>query len=155
MTYASDKQLIEDAIIPALLATLLKMHFNNTNNQEINEALQICQEEVEKSFSTRDPKRRARLYSRIDRFVRKVGSYMCKNKFCTRKYLLAVTGWATSLVEAGGIIISDDIYQVLDTLGDVIKQGYETIEDFDKIDASALNHVSLLHKLAQDEGYFI
>lgn len=152
----TDIERIEDAIIPALLSCLLRTHIKiNKQDKMLIEALRLCENSVHMSFYKRDPKNKVKLYKNLDKFVEKVGIYVCKEKFCTRKFLLAITGWANSLMEANSVIISEQTYIVLEALAKVINEGYETIENFDKIDNSALNHITNLHKLAQKEGYFI
>jgi len=37
----------------------------------------------------------------------------------------------------------------------VIRRGYYETEDFRKIEQSAVNHVTAIHKIAQKEGYFL
>lgn len=143
----TDRQRIEYALIPALLESyILPLHKKEGKHQEI---LDILQNEYRSYANT------ASLLRRMNRMANKIIRYTVANKFDSRKAILAITSWLAALIEAGALEINEGDYaDLLEEIGDIISVGYQELEDFDKIDASAINHVPKIHELAQEEGYF-
>jgi len=144
----NDRCRIEYALIPALLESyIFPLHKKDGKHQK---ALSVLQNEYKKYANT------AGLLRRMDRVANKIIRYTVSNKFDSRKAILAITSWLASLIEAGALEIHEGDYaELLEELGEIISVGYKELENFDKIDASAINHVPKIHAIAQKEGYFI
>ncbi len=149
----TDRQRIEDAIIPAVFVSLIYSHIIGAPHVEesYEEALPAVKSEILRCIGTDN-----RLKRRLDRITLKISKYFVDNQFCTRKAFLTVFGWLTALMDADAITIQEEAYfKVLMDMKEIIITGYEEIPDFEKIDCSALNHVTKLHKIAQEEGYYL
>ena len=145
----SDRQRIEYALIPALLESYIKP-LNKISGQ-FNSVLQILSVEYRRHLN-QNPK----LYRRMDRVANKIIRYTISQKFDSRKAVLCVISWLVALCEAGALVLEKGEYwNLLQELGEIIQTGYNSIPNFEKIDASAINHVPAIHGIAQKEGYFI
>ena len=144
-----DIHCVEYSLIPALLESY--MHPLNKISGEFQPAMDTLSLEYRK-YLKQDPK----LYRRMDRIANKIIRYTTKEKFDARKSILMVLAWLVALCDAEALILQKGKYwDLLQELGETIKIGYDTNPDFEKIDASAINHVAAVHKLAQEEGYFL
>jgi len=151
---------VEDGLIPALFTQLAFLHIEAAPNDAASyeTMLDMCKKCICRTAADLPKDRQVKIYKRLDRIVTKILNYFIKNKFDTRKMFLAVSEWARALNEAGAIIIAEDseLHILLTDMHEIIlEKGYGAIENFDKIDISAINHVPKLHKLAQAEGYYL
>lgn len=155
-----DIQRIEDALLPALLEGIAWSHIRKEPSCKpyYEQMLTILKETIDKCFEGLTIDKRIRLYRRLDRIVNKTSRYFVRHKFDTRKAFLSLSEWITALLKANAIVIDpkSKYWGLLEDMGEIIqKNGYGEIENFEKIDASAIDHVPKLHKLVQQEGYFI
>ncbi len=154
----TDRNRIEDAIIPALLESIALAHIKaDPKCTDAYEAmLEIVREAVGECFNGLDTKRRLQLYRRLDRLANKIIMYFKKESFDTRKMFLTISAWIAALIEAGGVVFPEGskMWGLLEDMGDIIQRGYKEIEDFDRIDRSALKHTNKIHSIAVNEGYF-
>lgn len=150
---------IEDSIIPALLEGIIFSHIKHEPNvkESYEIAIGIVADTINQCYNGIYCDKRVKLLNRMNRIVNKLNRYLVKEKFDTRKAFLTISAWAAALIEAQALIVEpgSKIYKLLQDMGEVIQTGYTEIENFEKIDASAINHVESLHKLAQEEGYFL
>lgn len=156
MIYYPDTARIEDALIPSLLRYFLFMHiyYDPSLESEFQSKIKILEEEIDRAFAGLSSEKRQKIDKRLVRICRKIEDYVKKEKFDARKCLLTFTAWAQSLENNGGILPGESFKSLLNALHEIILQGYEEIENFQKIDLSAINHVEAIHKLVQNEGYF-
>lgn len=149
----TDKQRIEDSLIAALFQGFISAHIRQQPEvKDIYKIMwEVTQEVIDQNIIN------IKLSRRLDRIANKISRYLHKEDFTTRKGFLAISEWATSLIIAGGLFIEENskFFKMLEDMGDVIQLAYKEIPDFEKIDASAINHVFEIHKIAQAEGYFI
>ncbi len=144
----NDRQRVEYSLIPALLESYI--HPLNKISGEFESVMQTLGLEYRKYLKD-DPK----LYRRMDRIANKIIKYTVSQKFDSRKAVLCVIAWLVALCDAGALILEKGKYwDLLEELGETIQIGYDTIPDFEKIDASAINHVQSIHDIAVKEGYF-
>lgn len=160
VTMYKDIHRIEDALIPALLECTAHAHIRKDPEckPHYETMLDILQLTIGKCFDGLCREKRIPLYRRLDRIANKINHYFVNNDFNTRKSFLCLSEWVRALLDAGAIIIDQKskYWVVLEDMGEIIMvNGYGEIPDFDKIDASAIKHVPALHKIAQDEGYFL
>lgn len=151
---------IEDCLIPALLEGVAYSHIKKDPEcaPKYDQMIEILERTIKICFNDLPIDKRIRIYRRLDRIVKKISNYFIKNDFNTRKAFLALSEWARALLETGATIIdpASEYWTLLDDMGEVIMvNGYGEIPDFAKIDASAINHVETIHKLAQEEGYYL
>lgn len=146
----NDRQRIEHALIPALLESYLLAFHKRTG--KFTEALSILDMEFRNNLNN-NPK----LFRRCNRLANSIIKYTAKNKFDARKAILMVTEWLRALIEAGFIRLEEgtSYWNLLEEIGEIIQAGYEEIENFERIDASAINHVPKIHKIAQEQGYYV
>ncbi len=145
----NDRQRVEYSLIPALLESYI--HPLNKISGEFNSVMQTLNLEYRK-YLKHDPK----IYRRMDRIANKIIKYTRQQKFDSRKAVLTIVAWLVALCEADALILEEGAYwDLLQELGEIIQIGYNSIPDFEKIDSSAINHVPTIHKLAQQEGYFL
>lgn len=153
-----DKQRIENALIPALLEGIAISHIKADGEvkHEYKEMLVITKDAFAECFKDLPQEKRLRLYRRINKIYNKIIIYIRKEKFDTRKMFLAVTEWVKLLLDYELLVIADNtpFAELLKDLEHIISKGHETVEDFDKINNSAINHVLKLHEIANQEGYF-
>lgn len=153
MKYYKDSDRIQDALIPALFRGYL--WFITEKDEEIEKELKpkidILNAEINKAFEGGN---KEKLNRRLNRICHKINDYIKREKFDSRKCFLTLFGWASAVYDAGGVVIEGDYWNIMLGMKEIIDEGYEKIEDFDKIDGSALKHVQKLHKLIQEEGYF-
>jgi len=150
----TDRQRIEDCIIPASFYGVLQSHVKNGigDPEEYKQKLAMLRRVVEKAIGNNQ-----KLVRRLDRMMAKLNKHFVKHKFTTRKVVLAISEWNRILLDSGAIDdnLNPEYYDFLKYIKDtIIKEGYGTIENFEKIDASALKHVPILHQIAEKEGYF-
>lgn len=149
----TDRQRIEDAIIPALFRGLIYSHVRQSPEvaKTYDLALEVLQETIRNALS-----RNYKLLRRLDRICGKINKYFVQNAFNTQKGFLCVSAWLVALDKAGAITIhTPRFYQLLEDMGEIIQRGYKEIAGLDKVDASAMKHVNKLHQIAQAEGYFV
>lgn len=151
---------IEDNIIPVLLQSIVISHIRQQPNYKEAYArmLEILQKTIDVNFQGITQDRFIKLSRRLDRVINKINRYFIREQFNTRKAFLALSEWARALLESGAIIIDpqSEYWTLLEDMGEIIiNNGYNEIPNFEKIDASAINHVPEFHKLAQEEGYFL
>jgi hypothetical protein len=153
MAYYKDINRVEDALIPSLFQYLIAMHIRDSPEKEkdYEVAMGILEKRIEDAFKGGD---RKKLTMRTARIARKITEYFIQNKFDSRKGFLTLTSWIKALDDAGGIVVEGDFKELMLDMEAIIQRGYEEIENFEKIDLSAINHVEKIHKLAQEEGYF-
>lgn len=146
----TDRERIEYSLIPALLESYIKP-LNKISGQ-FNSALQILESEYKKSL-----KHDYKLYRRMDRIANKIIRYTVSQKFDSRKAILCVIAWLVALCDAEALILEKDskYWDLLQEIGEIIQVGYDSVPDFEKIDASAIKHVPAIHAIAQREGYFL
>lgn len=151
---------IEDCLIPVLLENIVLSHIRKEPECAIkyDKMLEILHVTIGNCFNGLCQQKRLQLYRRLDRIVIKISKYFVANDFNTRKAFLSLSEWARALLESGAIIVDpkSKYWMLLEDMGEfILTNGYGKILDFDKIDASAINHVPAIHKLAREEGYFI
>jgi hypothetical protein len=153
MSFITDRQRVEDALIPVLLRGLIYSHIRKdaTVEESYKLALEITWEALTKATGGD-----SKVLRRTDRVATQISRYFVSEGFDTRKGFLCVSAWAAALIEAGGLVIDENsrLYQMLNDIGEIIQIGYKEIPDFHKIDGSALGHVGKIHKIVQAEGYF-
>ncbi len=155
----TDKQRVEDCIIPALFQGIAYSHIRSDASAKPSYSMmfEILNETINGFFAGITREKRIQLSRRLDRIVNKISRYLVKEKFDSRKSFLATSEWARALLESGALYIDKEsrYWELLEDMGEVIQvKGYGEIPDFEKIDASAINHVPNIHKIAQEEGYF-
>lgn len=154
----TDKDRIQDAIIPALIEGVCSAVIKEKPEWESIYAglYGNCKSFIAQCFYGLERKKQLQLDRRLARIVNKVVTYAQQNKINCRKMILITTEWARSLIEQDAIIIppESNMWMELDALTKEITEAYDEIEGFDKIDASALKHVSKIHALTLEEGYF-
>lgn len=155
-----DLHRIEDALLPCLFHWASKCHIDECPEvaEYYEKALHILDETIERCFVGLPLKKKESLIRRLNRARYIINEYFVGNKFHVRKMFLTLAEWARVLIEANAIEYPDDsrFWEYLEDLGEIIiKNGYGEIENFDKIDASAIDHVPKVHKIAQKEGYFL
>lgn len=155
-----DLHRIEDALLPYLFEDAALSHIAQDANvaQYYEKALGILKETIEKCFIDLSITDRVKLHRRLYRIAKKISDYFVKNKFTTRKMFLTISQWNLKLIADGRLFVEDkSSYETflsdLDTI--IVEHGYGEIEDFEKIDASAISHVPKIHKIAQQQGYFL
>lgn len=149
----TDRQRVEDALIPVLMRGLIYSHIRKDPSVEESYklALEITWEAIMEATDGN-----TKLIRRTDRIATKIARYFVSENFDTRKGFLCVSAWACALMEAGGLILDKEsrLFRMLEDIGDIIQTGYQEIPDFEKIDGSALRHVGKIHSIAVKEGYF-
>ena len=155
-----DLHRIEDALLPYLFEDAALSHIAQDANvsQYYEKALGILKEAIEKCFIDLSSADKVKLHRRLYRIAKKISDYFVKNKFSTRKMFLTILQWNLKVILEGKLFIEDGSpYETflgeLDTI--IVEHGYGEIEDFEKIDASAISHVPKIHKIAQQNGYFL
>lgn len=144
----TDKQRIEYSLIPALLESYI-IPLNKIENK-FDEVLKILEKEYRKYINGN-----YKLFRRMDRIANKIIRYTVSQKFDSRKAIIAVAGWLGALGEADAILLEPGEYwNLIEEIGEIIHSGYDVIDDFEKIQISAAKHITMIHKLAQEEGYF-
>lgn len=155
----TDRSRVEDGIIPMLLRGIALSHIDADPSVEgsYKNMLITLEDYVAECFKGLTAEKRLSLYRRLDRIVHKLSKYFVEQDFTTRKAFLTVSEWVRALLEAGALTINPKsrYFALLNEIGEMINKGYGEIEDFDKIDASAINHVPKLHSITQKEGYFL
>ncbi len=155
----SDRKRIQDALIPSLLEGIAICHIKADGEvkEQYKQMLEITQRAFADCFEGLPKEKKLQLYRRIDRVYNKIILYIRKERFDTRKMFLTVTEWIKLLLDYELLIIEDNtpFAELLKDLDYIISKGHETVEDFDKINASAINHVLKIHKIAVKEGYFV
>lgn len=153
MTYYKDSDRIQDAIIPALFRGYLWFLIEESPDieEDLRPKVDIFNAEINKAFKGAD---KSKLNRRLNRVCHKVNDYIKREKFDSRKCFLAIFGWASAVYDAGGVIIKGDYWEIMLGLKEIVDEGYEKIQDFEKIDGSALKHVEKIHRIIQNEGYF-
>lgn len=155
-----DKHRIEDALLPFLFrdAALSHMSYDDDVAQYYQKALEILDETCAACFIGLSIPDKVKLNRRLVRAASKIVDYLVANKFTTRKMFLTLSEWNRCLLEGNAYAIPEDsrFYEFLLDLHEIIlKHGYGEIEDFEKIDSSAMNHVPKVHSIAQEYGYFV
>ena len=179
--YISDAGRVERAIIPALLESYLLPHvrscFRKRNaalvlslkafNFAVMYDIYSIHNERFKGFvpaasalNTEFHKQcggNRKVMNRTNKLANKILGYTTSQGFNNRKRILTTTHWLNALDAAGAAHPIDNVayFEALDAFGQLIKQGYATVDGFDKADASAAKHVPAFHKIAQDAGIFI
>lgn len=163
--FYSDSERAKDALLPMLFRCLITMYLSHNPDLEddLTPKIEILNAEIERAF--RGHKKKAQLERRVVRTCKRMDTYFKREDFDSRKCYLTLMGWVESLVreerrlriEMPGIKvvkIGHDFRLLLKAMYRIILQGYKQIDNFDKIDGSALNHVNELHKIAVEDGYF-
>lgn len=154
----TDRQRIENALIPALLEGVAICHIKADGEvkEQYKQMLDITKEAFADCFKDLPIEKRMQLYRRIDRIYNKIILYIRKEKFDTRKMFLMITEWVKLLLDYELLIIPDStpFAELLKDLDDIVSRGHEAVDNFDKINASAINHVLSIHEIANKEGYF-
>lgn len=150
---------VEDGIIPALLSQIALHHLSDprVGYEAYETLLKVSKEVIDNTVKDLHHDKKHRIFKRLNRVTYNIVKYMVDQKFTTRKMFLTVTAWNESLQNAKAVYIEPDSNydKILKWLDEIILGGYKTVENFDKVDASAINHVPKIHKLAQKEGYFL
>lgn len=154
-----DLHRIEDAILPFLFRDAALTHINQDIEvaKYYQRAIEILDKTVEACFVGLSQERKTKLSRRLMKVVKKIVDYLVDNKFTTRKMFLALSEWNRCLLEGDAYAVPEDseYYEfLLDLHAIILTHGYGEMADFDKIDASAINHVNKLHELTQQCGYF-
>ncbi len=155
-----DLHRIEDALLPCLFRHASVCHIEECPEvaDYYKDALEILDETIQRCFSGLTVKHNIALIRRLSRAIHKVNEYFVKNKFTTRKMFLTLSEWIKALLEGEAITYdeTDRIWIYLHDLGEIIiNHGYGEIENFAKIDESAINHVPKVHAIAQQQGYYL
>jgi hypothetical protein len=147
--YKSDRQRIEDAIIPSLLEFLMVSQIKQIPDREkdLKVALELLQKDLRLELST------DKLQRRVRRIEKKVTKYMEKDKCEIRKAYMIVSYLAASLDEQGAILLGEGTRQVLMDMNETIVSAYDE-EGILKQDKSAAKQVPKILKILQDEGLF-
>lgn len=156
----NDRAIIEDCIIPALLTHIMIVHMegyasNTRLEPEARNTFETSIETLNKFVKTKI-EYKPQLNRRLMRITKLISNHFVDNGFTTLKSLLTLTAWNNALMDAGGLIIEDEeYYGLLSEFARIIEKGYSEIESFEKQDSSAIKHVTKIHKIAQDNGYFL
>lgn len=147
---------VQDALMPTLFQYLVLMHIRHKpeHEEDYRDPMEVLDNKIREAFLglTRESERKVR--NRLARIAKKITEYFIREKFDSRKGFLTLMAWVDALERAGGVIVEGEFRELVDDMKTIIQKGYETIENFDKIDMSAINHVEAIHKLTQGEGYF-
>lgn len=148
---------IQDSLIPALLETVAMTHIKEKPRdcESYKEMLDIVRRSFKECFQGLPDNKKNKLYRRSDRVANIIINYIRIEKFDTRKMFLAIVEWAAALLNEDAIIVNKEMWHLLEDFGEIIHIGYKEIDNFDKIDAAAINHVPTIHKMAQEAGYFL
>jgi hypothetical protein len=154
---------IEDALIPQLMCGAFNTFIEDSEQkgdkrsvQEFQEALRICREEVRYSFVGLDIKNQRKLLNRFSKIYDKIEEYTRRQEFGARKLLLVMTKWADALLEADGYVLKRlEFYDLLQASYDAFNDRRENTTDFDEQNKSANKQMQKIHKLAQDNEYFL
>lgn len=171
MVFYKDSDRVKDALMPTLFKCLITMYLSH--NPEIADDLEpkikILNTEIEIAFTGLSMKRQMQLERRVIRTCKRIDIYFKKEQFDSRKCFLTLMGWIESLIRESRklrqlpenkgnkieiIKISHNFRLLLKSMYRIIIQGYAEIENFEKIDLSAINHITALHNIAQEDGYF-
>lgn len=147
----TDRQKIEDCIIPVLLYGTLLTHIQEKGEiwGDYSAAAQIIN-----SFVYSRVKGDRKLLRRLDRAVQKISMYFVEHKFTTQTSFLVISEWSRALLEGGAILLEGGVLELLQGMeATIIEHGY-ALEGFDKIDAEAIDHIPHIHSIANIEGYF-
>lgn len=156
-TYYKDVWKIEDALLPSLFQYLIMIHLQRSPeyDKDYQVPMEVLEARIAEAFFGVSKEKETKLRNRTARIAKKVTEYFIKNKFDSRKGFLTLTAWIEALEKAGAVIIEGDFKELINDMNDIIRKGYKEIENFEKIDLSAINHVEKIHKLVQEEGYFV
>lgn len=153
----NDKTRIENAIIPMLIFNTIQNIVDKYPSQKefYEKAIEITRQTTNQYLEDLDKKKEAKRHKRLARIARKIYKYFQDNKYDTRKALLVLTLWAFALAEKDALeLYAVEYVELLQELDATFDTGYDVIENFDKIHASAAKQVGKIHSIVQQEGYF-
>lgn len=149
MMYKSDKQRIEDAIIPYLFGSLIQAHVaaNPKVKKHFAQKLWLLRRGVNVNANTE------KLNNRLFRLNRKISNHFHKNKCEIRKAYMILSYIANSLMEQRAVVLGKGAKKVIRSMDKEIAAGCVDI-DVRRQDESAAKQAPKVMKLILDEGYF-
>ncbi len=152
------KQVIEQAIFPAMF-----LHVFNTNVKcrpesvsDYKESIALTEQYLGEVLLSSD---RGKLESRsrhLHKLNKSMFNYFADNKFDTRKILICCVDVILFLLANDLLEVPEDssFYIILCDMQQLLECGCDEVEDFDKIEKSALKKSSKVLEELQKHGYF-
>jgi hypothetical protein len=153
MMHKTDKLRIEDALLPAIMCSIMKIRDGESSEKEsaFANVYPILRAQIYENINT--PK----LMRRLDRITGDCMKYFADNKFRTSKSFITTTIWGLILYRKRAVWVDkkSDIYRIWrDFYYTVRDDGIAHIDGFQKLYDSAVGHISSLHGVVIKEGYF-
>jgi len=147
--YKSDRQRIEDGIIPFILEALMLSHIKQLPNRkdDFNVALELLNKDIEKEFHN------AALTRRASRIEKKILEHWQDNDCEIRKAYMIMSYLAKALDEQEALEIGESTRKVVNDIDEIIAIGCSD-ENVLKQDISAAKQVPKVLRLLQEEGLF-
>jgi hypothetical protein len=149
-----DRHRIEDALLPALMISIMKLRDGDCKEEEspFYNVYPILKAVVFENACD------AKLIRRLDRLVNLCNSYLAREKITTQKAFIIVTRLGMLLYYHNAVDVKkgSDLYRIWREFYYTVRDdGVQYIDGIQKLYDSALGHVPRLLKLLQDEGYYL
>lgn len=148
--YKSDRQRVEDAIIPSVLEALMLNHIQQLPEKDptvYDKALGLLRQDL------KDNIRNGQLSKRLLRLEKKILKFFESNGWEIRKAYMIMSYLAAALDESGAVLLGEGTKTVVKDMSDIISAHYHE-EEIKKQDESAAKQVPKVLRLIQEEGYF-
>ena len=152
--YKSDRQRVEDGIIPMILESLVlsQMEFKESYRKRFKKYLLLLSEDIKTEI--KGSRSATKTLLRLDR---KVIKHFVANDWDTRKSCMIISYMASALVDAGGVQLGENTTKILRMLNRLIISSFKGKAFGDivqKVDTSAAKQMPRVLKIIQNEGYF-
>ncbi len=155
-----DLHRIEDALLPCLfrhtIVCIVENHPESVSSYDAS--FDMLNATIEKCFDGLTDKKKKELRRRLNKIVRVIVDHFVNNEFRVMKMLLTLSQWATYM-HLNDILRIDEDSEYFKFLLSIEEQaqngGYGEMEDFAKIDASAIKHAPKVYAIAQQQGYYL
>ena len=150
----------EDALPAYLYMKIIRSHIADQPDYKEQyassmEALRDC---VSKCLDGLTVKKQQQLLRSLDRTAANVIRYFAKNNFKIAKANVCLTEWVVWILRSQFIQIDrrGELAKYIYNIRKIIRRvGYNEIEGFGKMHASANNHVLKIHAIIEQDGYYL
>lgn len=152
----TDKRIVELCIPPNLIRYLIECQLDGTeHDEESSEVYAALMEASGEYLSKLDHKSRIVIARRMKRLMMSIYKWFKKNNFDSRKALIMSLDWVIALNDAGYITIDNEGFiHAIEKLHRIFDEGNSNVENWDKIERSAIKSGSKFHEFVQKQGYY-
>ena len=154
--------IVEQCIFPKIVKEMIELNLANRAKKDLNyeEAeetrtfIKRLDGYLNKKLSSSGDLQKKLRTQRLERVYTSVERFAAMNKYDTRKILLMSTELVPFLAENDVLTLDDDLVELFATIQEQVQKNSKYIDNFDKIEKSALKKCFKLLEAIQDTGYF-